>query len=72
MRLPWELHDQLKEINSCDCFTGPELPFFFHKRKGILKIDQSVKKKRDIGCLVWELHAPRYASVPGSLYFFKT
>ena len=56
MRLPWENHDQSQETNSRNCVTGPELPFF-HKRKGILKIDQSVKKCRDIG-LVWELHAP--------------
>ena len=32
---------------------------FFHKRKGILKIDHSVKKCRDIGS-VWELHAPTH------------
>lgn len=35
--------------------TGPYLPFF-HRRKGKLKIDQSVKR-RDIGS-VRELHAP--------------
>ena len=37
VRLPWECHDQSRH-----CVTGPELPFF-HKRKGVLKIDQSVK-----------------------------
>ena len=37
--------------------TGPQLPFL-HKRKGVLKIDQS-KKCRDIG-LVWLLHAPTH------------
>ena len=42
MRLLWECHDQSLETNWCHCVTGPELPFF-HKRKSILKIDQSVK-----------------------------
>ena len=42
MRLPWEYHDQSQETNWRHCVTGPELPLF-HKRKGILKIDQSVK-----------------------------
>ena len=37
------------------CVTGPKLPFF-HRRKGILKIDQSF---REIG-FVWELHAPTH------------
>ena len=42
MRLPRECHDQSKETNWRHCVTGPGL-HFFHKRKGILKIDQSVK-----------------------------
>ena len=42
MRLPWECHNQSQDTNWRHCVTGPELPFF-HKRKGILKIDQSVK-----------------------------
>ena len=42
MRLPWEYDDQSQETNWRHCVTGPELPLF-HKRKGILKIDQSVK-----------------------------
>ena len=37
MRLPWECHNHKTPID----VTGLELPFF-HKRKGILKIDQSV------------------------------
>ena len=42
MRLAWESHNQSKDTNWRHCVTGPELPFF-HKRKGVLKIDQSVK-----------------------------
>ena len=42
MRLPWECHNQSQDTNWSHCVTGPELPFF-HKRKGVLKIDQSVK-----------------------------
>ena len=42
MRLPWECHNQSQDTNCRHCVTGPELPFF-HKRKGVLKIDQSVK-----------------------------
>ena len=42
MRLPWECHNQSQDTNWRHCVTGPELPFF-HKRKGVLKIDQSVK-----------------------------
>ena len=42
MILQWEYHDQSQETNRRQCVTGPELPFF-HKRKAILKIDQSVK-----------------------------
>ena len=42
MRLSWECHDQSQETNWRHCATGPELPFF-HKRKGFLKIEQSVK-----------------------------
>jgi len=40
MRLPWECQSQ--GIYWRYCVTGPELPFF-HKRKGILKVGQSVK-----------------------------
>ena len=42
MRLPWECHNQSQDTNRRHCVTGQELPFF-HKRKGVLKIDQSVK-----------------------------
>ena len=42
MRLPWECHNQSQDTNWRHRVTGPELPFF-HKRKGVLKIDQSVK-----------------------------
>ena len=42
MRLPRECHNQSQDTNWRHCVTGPELPFF-HKRKGVLKIDQSVK-----------------------------
>ena len=42
MRLPWECHNQSQDTNWRHCVTGPELPFF-HKRKRVLKIDQSVK-----------------------------
>ena len=42
MRLPWECHNQSHDTNWRHCVTGPELRFF-HKRKGVLKIDQSVK-----------------------------
>ena len=42
MRLPSECYDQSRESNRRPCVTWPELPFF-HKRKGILKIDQSEK-----------------------------
>ena len=42
MRLPWECHNQSQDTNWRHCVTGPELPFF-HRRKGVLKIDQSVK-----------------------------
>ena len=42
MRLRWEGHDQSQDTNWRHRVTGPELPFF-HKRKGVLKIDQSVK-----------------------------
>ena len=42
MRFPWECHNQSQDTYWRDCVTGPELPFF-HKRKGVLKIDQSVK-----------------------------
>ena len=42
MRLSWECHNQSQDTNWRHCFTRPELSFF-HKRKGVLKIDQSVK-----------------------------
>ena len=42
MRLPWECHNQSQDTNWRHCVTGPELPFF-HTRKRVLKIDQSVK-----------------------------
>ena len=42
MRLLWECHNQSQDTNWRHCLTGPELTFF-HKRKGVLKIDQSVK-----------------------------
>ena len=45
MRLSWECHDQSQETNWRHCVTGPEL-LFFHKRKGILKIEQFVKMPR--------------------------
>ena len=41
--LEWDSHDQLQETNWRHCVTRPELPFF-HRRKDILKIDQSVKR----------------------------
>ena len=40
--VPWECHNQLQDTNWRNCVTGPEL-LFFHKRKDVLKIDQSVK-----------------------------
>ena len=42
MRPPWECHNQSQDTNWRHCVTGPELPLF-HKRKGALKIDQSVR-----------------------------
>jgi len=42
MTLPWECHNQSQDTNWRHCVTGPERPFF-HRRKGVLKIDQSVK-----------------------------
>ena len=42
MRLPSGFHDQSHETNSRHYVTEPELPFF-HNRRGILKINQSVK-----------------------------
>ena len=42
MRLPWECHNQSQDTNWRHCVTGPELTFF-HKRKGVLKTDQSVR-----------------------------
>ena len=68
MRLPWEWHDQSQETNWRHCVTGPELPFF-HKRKGILKIDQSVK-------LPWHRHsmgvAGSYSLAPDSAQIIKS
>ena len=45
IRLPWECHDQSQEINWRHCVTEPEL-LFFHKRKGLLKVAQSIKVSR--------------------------
>ena len=42
MGLPWERHNQSQDTNWRHCVIRSEL-LFFHKRKGILKIDQSVK-----------------------------
>ena len=42
MRLPWESHNQSQDTNWRHFVTGPELPFFL-KRKGVIKIDLSVK-----------------------------
>ena len=42
IRLPWECHNQSQDTNWRHCVTGPELPFF-HKRKVVQKMDQSVK-----------------------------
>ena len=42
MRPPWECHNQSQDSNWRHCVIVRELRFFF-KRKGILKIDQSVK-----------------------------
>ena len=42
MRLPWECHNQSQDTKVRHWVTGLELPFF-HKRKGVPKIDQSVK-----------------------------
>ena len=33
-----------RKLSWCHCVTEPQMPFF-HKRKGILKIDRSVKKE---------------------------
>ena len=54
MRLPWECHNQSQDTNWRHCVTGPELPFF-HKRKSVLKIDQSVK-------MPWHRHSMGIAS----------
>ena len=45
MILPWECHDQSQENSWRQCFTGRESSFF-HKRKGILKIDHCVRMSR--------------------------
>ena len=42
MRHPGECHDPSQETKRRHCVTGLVLPFF-RKRKGLLKIDQSVK-----------------------------
>ena len=39
--MPGSAMTNKKKLIDVTCFTGPELPFF-HKRKGVLKIDQSV------------------------------
>ena len=68
MSLPWECHNQSQDANWRHCVTGPELPFF-HKRKGVLIIDQSVK-------MPW--HSPSVgvasscSSAPFSVYFCST
>ena len=45
MRLSWEFHNQPNGTNPRHYVTEPELPFF-HNRRGILKINQSVKMPR--------------------------
>ena len=65
MRLLWECHNQSQDATSRHCVTGPDLPFF-HKRKGVLKIDRSEKKYRDIG-FVWELQAPAHRLLTASI-----
>ena len=65
MRLPWECHNQSQETNWHHWVTRPELPFF-HKRKDILKIDQSAKRpwhRLIIGV------ACSYSLAPGSLQY---
>ena len=42
MRPPWECHNQSQDTNRRQRVTGLELPLF-HKRKGVLKIDQSLR-----------------------------
>ena len=42
IRLPWECADQSQETNGRHYVTGAELPLF-RTKKGILKIDQSVR-----------------------------
>ena len=42
VRLPRECDDQSQETNRRHCVTGAEL-LLFSKKKGMLKIDQSVK-----------------------------
>ena len=64
MILLWECHDQSQKTYWRHCVTGPELPFF-HKREGILKIDQSVKMRwqrlsRGVAC--------SYSSAPDKAY----
>ena len=49
-RLPWECHNQSQDTNWRHCVTGLGLPFVY-KRKGVLKVDQSVK-------VLW--HAPTH------------
>ena len=42
MRLPWKCHSQSQDTNWRHCVNGPVLAFFL-KRKGVPKIDQSIK-----------------------------
>ena len=46
MRLSWECHDESEETNWHHFVTGPKLSFF-HKRKGRLKINQSIQMPWD-------------------------
>ena len=68
MRLSWECHDQSQETNRRHCVAVPEVPFF-HKRKDILKIDQSVK-------MPWHRFnmgvACSYSSAPGQGLFLPS
>ena len=54
MRLRESEHDQLQESNWRHYVIGPQLPFF-HKRKGALKMDKSLKMPRI--CFSRELQA---------------
>ena len=54
MRPPWECNNQSQDTNWRHCVTRQELPFC-HKRKGVLKIDQSLK-------MSWHRHSMGVAS----------